>query len=216
MSKKYLDPLAQLGITQYSLEHSLSRDFESYKINFESEGKRTFIIKGTTTGLAYRETGKIPTWSIELKREDVSRWLNQTLEKMISSVDRVRSARTKVMSMTGGFSLNTYVFRSLKEHYGNLGIVVIDSGKDAYGSADLAVVRGAAARFNVETSDAPFKYALGMPQDEWWDKELHPDIPEGSKAITRLKGHDPYVEGRWKTLLPLVCSHVSHVLLSSY
>lgn len=43
-----------------------------------------------------------------------------------------------------------------------------------------------------------------MFQDEYYDAGLHPDIESGSKnVICPFPNDDPYVEDRWKVLLPM-------------
>lgn len=97
----------------------------------------------------------------DISPETVRDWLDDVVVRVRDGFERIRSTRTKVIVLTGGLFRNLYLVDQLRAHYEVHGVEVIDAGRDDYGSADLAVVRGAGARFTFEAAKVPFRFSLG-------------------------------------------------------
>lgn len=80
--------LAQFGITESALNYSLSRSFESFKVCFENEEKRTLEVKGSDTGLHVLECGEPLEVYYDVFPDQVATWTDELVGPMIEAIER--------------------------------------------------------------------------------------------------------------------------------
>lgn len=208
--KNLTHALSELGLNENALDYSLSKSFESFKVYFQEEETRAIEIKGTEDGQDFLRNNQTQSCVFELTAEQVIQWIDELANSMIVEIERMRTPNSKLLTMTGGFSFNEHLIEVLKSHFEPSGLMVIAAGKDPYGSSDLAVVNGAAARYLAKAPQRPFPYALGIPEDEIYIPALHTDMAT-DRIGTIPDPDDPeneareWVEGRYAEILPRVC-----------
>ena len=66
----------------------------------------------------------------------------------------------------------------------------------------MAVVRGMDARNTMLSAKRPFPYGFGTGVQQWYSKELHPDVEEGkTRPVKGKNGDGDWVLDRWVTIL---------------
>lgn len=197
--------IKQLAIPPHRFESELWQMIDNCKCDFKTDSRRAFhgVIQGALTTRKDRRRDATRV-EFPLQHELLLTRFRDAVEKIKSCIDPLITAQTKVIILTGGLFRSSYMEDSLQKAYALKEIPVILPRSDSQSEADLPVVRGAAARYTLEPVDSPFPYCLGIAQDEFWDPQDHPDVSKHSKQIVRNPDKDPWVPGRWKTLLPLV------------
>lgn len=194
-----------LGVTPGEYAYSICTGFENFKYSLQGERARTIKVER----LDGRETQTI---HLEITRELLDDWLVDAVEKIKSLLENFVGVRTKALVLTGGFFRNPLMAERLQSFYSEKGINVVAAHANEYGDDDLPVVSGAIMRFEISQEVKKLEYALGMPEDEYFDRGTHSDVDNSQIQKWRC---DRWVADRWIELVPLVGVHGSSNQLTS-